>query len=134
MAFVRYWKLAHSVLLLSPMLLISAGPTGKIMKRVDLPADISAWAAFGDSYASGIGAGKVVNSKDAIFDGSYPQQMNNNDPRIGNAVNRDFQDLAHSGSKTPEVIARVSSNDISAAELVIVEIGMHARIFLRCTP
>lgn len=117
------WMLLHPLLLIFSNSLGAASPTKNIVKRVDLPADISAWSAFGDSYASGIGAGTLVTAKDLIYSGSYPQQMNNNDPRIGNAASRKFQDLAHVGAGTREVIARAQSNDISASELVTVQIG-----------
>lgn len=117
------WMLLHPLLLIFSNSLGAASPTKNIVKRVDLPADISAWSAFGDSYASGLGAGTLVTEKDSIYSGSYPQQMNNNDPRIGNAASRKFQDLAHSGSNTGEVIAGAQSNDISASELVTVQIG-----------
>lgn len=118
------WMLLHPLLLIFSNSLGAASPTKNIVKRVDLPADISAWSAFGDSYASGIGAGTLVTEeKDLIYSGSYPQQMNNNDPRIGNAASRKFQDLAHVGAGTREVIARAQSNDISASELVTVQIG-----------
>ncbi len=58
-----------SRMLLHPLLLIfnnslgAASPTKNIVKRVDLPADISAWSAFGDSYASGFCAVTIVKSR-----------------------------------------------------------------------
>lgn len=88
--------------------------------RADVPTDVSAWAAFGDSYASGIGAGTNVGPGQ-VFSASYPQQMNNNDPRIGTAPNRDFRDLAFSGYRTPQVIAVVPK--MGTPEVVTLQIG-----------
>lgn len=85
------------VVLISFFEFIAASPKKSMVRRADLPDPITEWSAFGDSYAAGIGtslqerallssdvqtgAGKVIFSEDQVFDGSYPWQMDTNDPR-----------------------------------------------------
>lgn len=96
-------------------------PSTRQLKRADVPADISEWTAFGNSYASGIGAGNNV-APGQVFDGSYPWQMNYDDLRIGNANNRVFHDLAFSGYNIAKAIATVKK--IGRPEMVTLQMGI----------
>lgn len=120
-SFLRHALPHLQVLTLSSIPLLAAKPTTGWHKRAEVPATIFEWTAFGDSYAAGVGAGSIVGPGH-VTDGSYPQQMNNNDPRIGDAQNRVFHDLAYSGSRTSQVIEAVKK--IGNPQLVTLQIGM----------
>ena len=68
-------------------------------------ADPVEWTSFGDSYASGVGAGTYTPGSYRCYryDQAYPVLMNN-DPRLG-AGDHVFHNAACSGSSTADVEA-----------------------------
>jgi lysophospholipase L1-like esterase len=67
---------------------------------------ISKWAAIGDSYAAGIGAGKLIDNEGCSrYDQSYPSQMESDDG-LGDSLDRTFAFLACSGAVSNDVITK----------------------------
>jgi hypothetical protein len=62
-------------------------------------SDITQWAALGDSYAAGIGAGNIIDTTCRRYDSSYPAIMNT-DERFGDPPSLTF--LACSGKTSPD--------------------------------
>ena len=68
---------------------------------------IKKWAAIGDSYAAGIGAGSVVDKSCSRYDGSYANLVN---VQLGeDTTNIDFTYIACSGAKVPAITAQANS-------------------------
>ncbi len=63
---------------------------------------ITQWAAIGDSYAAGIGAGNRIGYLCSVYDFGYPQVINA-DWRMGDPSTRKFTNLACSGALTPAI-------------------------------
>lgn len=65
------------------------------------------FAALGDSYASGLGAGRVVDRTCRRYDHSYPYLINK-DPRLGSQteVGRRFQPLTCAGATIRDIIQK----------------------------
>lgn len=86
---------------LTPSLLSSRAPTGD-------PWDFSwikKWAAIGDSYAAGIGAGKSLGvASCSRYDESYPSYINGENG-FGN-LGQTFDFLACSGAKSPQILEK----------------------------
>ena len=64
---------------------------------------ISEWAALGDSYASGIGAGHRVSWSCSRYDRAYGQLIND-DESLGTNPTRTFHFLACSGATTRDIL------------------------------
>ncbi|KAI9877135.1 MAG: hypothetical protein M1830_004710 [Pleopsidium flavum] len=86
--------------------------------------DIKAWAALGDSFASGIGAGRKIGGVGdylcSRYDESYPYVINN-DPSLGQG-NRKFQNFACSGHTTLDVLNKQLST-LDKPQMVTVSAG-----------
>lgn len=86
---------------LTPLSLSTRAPTGD-------PLDFSwikKWAAIGDSYAAGIGAGKSLGAGSCSrYDASYPSYLNGENG-FGSG-GRDFDFLACSGAKSPQILEK----------------------------
>jgi hypothetical protein len=63
------------------------------------------FAALGDSYASGLGAGRVVDRTCRRYDHSYPYLINK-DPKLGNQIEagRRFEPLTCAGATIKDVV------------------------------
>ncbi|KAL7929518.1 SGNH hydrolase-type esterase domain-containing protein, partial [Trichoderma chlorosporum] len=70
------------------------------------PYDDFSWvlsfAAVGDSYTAGIGAGGVLDVACSRYDGSYAAMMSRQFPNMKN-----FYNLACSGAKSPDIMAQI---------------------------
>lgn len=65
------------------------------------------FAALGDSYASGLGAGHILDRTCRRYDHSYPYLLNN-DPRLGNHEedSRRFEPITCAGATITDVIEK----------------------------
>ena len=70
---------------------------------------IKKWAAIGDSYAAGIGAGNVVDKGCSRYDGSYANLVNVQLDEDTSSI--DFTYVACSGAKIPDITAQANSLD-----------------------
>lgn len=99
------------LLLLSRASAVVANPPAALRKRLDDPRDFSwvkRWAAVGDSYTAGIGAGDLVSDLDvdaecSRYDRSYVSLVNS---FLGPTV-KNFYYLACSGAVTSEIYEQV---------------------------
>ena len=134
--------LLNAVLLGSSLVLSAVGsphsPFGFVssslhrhLRRVNAdPEDqswIKSWAAVGDSYAAGIGAGQRLGGIGDYFcsrtDESYPNLMNT-DERFGPGTDRKFTFWACSGAKTPEVTSeQIAKLDDRSQQMITVSSG-----------
>ncbi|KAH8590524.1 SGNH hydrolase-type esterase domain-containing protein [Bisporella sp. PMI_857] len=82
------------------------------------------WAAIGDSYSAGIGAGKKIadSGSCARYDNSYPVLINSYELMPDDPVPA-FEYLACSGATTPEVLANQSSKLTDSYDLITVSTG-----------
>jgi hypothetical protein len=78
---------------------------------------ITEWAALGDSFASGPGAGKRSNWWCSRYDGAYGNLINN-DQSLGVNPNRNFHYLACLGQTTSEIL-RDQVNSLSNQQMMI---------------
>ncbi|KAI9671724.1 MAG: hypothetical protein M1831_003252 [Alyxoria varia] len=87
---------------------------------------IEAWAAVGDSYAAGIGAGtRLVGYGDwwcSRYNESFPNLINT-DPRLGNNANRKFTFWACSGAKTDQITEQVNGLDNESQDVILISAG-----------
>ena len=86
------------------------------------PADLSnikSFAAIGDSYAAGIGAGKVVDSGCSRYDDAYPALMQ----RLAFGGKPKFTFLACSGDKSEKVIDQAKKLEKGSQDLITVSAG-----------
>lgn len=88
---------------------------------------IKSWAAVGDSYAAGIGAGQRLGGIGDYFcsrsEQSYPNLMNT-DERFGQGTDRKFTFWACSGAKTPDITSsQVAKLDDKSQQLITVSSG-----------
>ena len=68
---------------------------------------IKKWAAIGDSYAAGIGAGNVLDNLCRRHDSAYPNLMN---AQLGeNTTDMDFTFIACSGAEIPAIADQANS-------------------------
>ena len=93
----------------SSVLLFSIVFIGALSQSTD-PGDLSfikTWAAIGDSYAAGIGAGNKLQSSCSRYDSSYPNLIN---VQLGEDTSDiDFTFIACSGAKFPEITKQANS-------------------------
>ena len=81
---------------------------------------IKKWAAIGDSYAAGIGAGNVVDKSCSRYDSSYANLVN---VQLGeDTTNIDFTYVACSGAKIPDITAQANSLD-GGQQMVTISAG-----------
>jgi hypothetical protein len=75
--------------------------------RDDFGLIFDSFAALGDSYASGLGAGRALDRTCRRYDHSYPYLLNN-DPRLGDhqGDRRRFQPLTCTGARISDVIEK----------------------------
>ncbi|KAF2111855.1 SGNH hydrolase-type esterase domain-containing protein, partial [Lophiotrema nucula] len=91
---------------------ISALPrsTSHNVRQEDLDPDdqswIQNWAAVGDSYASGIGAGNNIDYSCSRYDNAYPNLINNDERLSGQQI---FEFKACSGAVTNDVAKQVDA-------------------------
>lgn len=82
----------------------------RVFCQTNDPEDLSfikKWAAIGDSYAAGIGAGNVVDRGCSRYDSSYPNLVN---VQLGQDTSSiDFTFIACSGAKIPAIIDQANS-------------------------
>ena len=69
-------------------------------------SDIKHWAALGDSFAAGIGAGKSIDRDCSRYDQAYPAVINDNEDVWRKKDDRKFEFLACSGAKTEDVLKK----------------------------
>ena len=86
-------------------------------------SDIKKWAALGDSFAAGIGAGtRLTGWGDwycSRYDGSYPSVINSS-PSLGSATGRDFKYYACSGAVTTDIMGQIKGlNGLQMATLSV---------------
>ncbi|ORX98683.1 SGNH hydrolase-type esterase domain-containing protein, partial [Clohesyomyces aquaticus] len=80
------------------------------------------WAALGDSYAAGIGAGSRVDKDCARYDRSYPYLMSIDD-RLGTNQYRDWKNFACSGATTEDVVEKQIPNLAKVQDVVTLSAG-----------
>lgn len=68
---------------------------------------IKKWAAIGDSYAAGIGAGNNIDKSCARYDSAYPNLINNQLSEQRTDI--DFSFVACSGAKVPAITDQANS-------------------------
>ena len=89
--------------------LVLAFSIGTLSQSTD-PNDLSfikKWAAIGDSYAAGIGAGNRVAYSCSRYDSSYPNLLN---VQLGeDTTDIDFTFIACSGAKIPAITTQANS-------------------------
>ncbi|CAG8958381.1 hypothetical protein HYFRA_00011058 [Hymenoscyphus fraxineus] len=114
-------------------LLLSSASGAAIHQRQGMPAQNpwpATYVALGDSYASGVGAGKFFsdNADDrqcGRFSGSYPNQVAELIPSISldKAVSFDF--VACGGDELPDLVNQTSTSDshFKNADVVTLSIG-----------
>lgn len=78
------------------------------------------YAAIGDSWASGMGAGDVLDVRCARFSDSYPEQFNRHSET---KASKKFQDLTCAGASLEEVSRQVQYIDPDA-DLISVSVGL----------
>lgn len=118
-----YLEFLTLVALLNPLLLlVESAPSSSIdawrarnrllarQDNGDLPDPddqswIQKWAAIGDSYSAGIGAGSRTDFSCSRYDHSYPALINN-DARMGQNSNQKFQFLSCSGALSTDVLKK----------------------------
>ncbi|KAL8902721.1 MAG: hypothetical protein Q9207_004433 [Kuettlingeria erythrocarpa] len=88
---------------------------------------IKTWAAVGDSYAAGIGAGERLGGLGDYFcsrtNESYPNLINS-DNRLGDPASRTFTFWACSGAKTPSVAnTQVASLKDNSQQMITISTG-----------
>ncbi|KAH0559576.1 hypothetical protein GP486_003914 [Trichoglossum hirsutum] len=116
----QYLQLA--LVLLGCMATLSVGnPVNNVTHPRALPV-INHWAALGDSYSAGPGAGDVIDDgspKCYRCTQSYPSQLNNNTGMIG--APRTFEFVGCSGARTPDIQQQILkvSPDVQIATLTI---------------
>ena len=98
----------------------------KATRDVENPIDpkwVQNFAAIGDSYAAGIGAGNVLNGdgygKCSRYDESYPRMMQ----YMGYGGDPKFTFLACSGDKSGDVMGQVKKLEDNSQDLVTVSAG-----------
>ncbi len=109
-----------------------AMPAPKDVFRWQFPtADDHSWvtkfAAVGDSYAAGIGAGDIMTHDDPLgscsrYDLSYPQLIQS-DARMGPKDGRTFQHLACSGATSQEILEEQVPRLEGGQKLITVSAG-----------
>lgn len=81
---------------------------------------IKKWAAIGDSYAAGIGAGNVVDKSCSRYDGSYANLVN---VQLGeDTTDIDFTYIACSGAKIPAITEQANSLD-GGQQMITISAG-----------
>ena len=87
-------------------------------------SDIKKWAAIGDSFAAGIGAGKRLSGWGdwycSRYDDSYPSVINRS-PSLGDPKGRDFKYNACSGAVTTDVKSQI--NGLDGLQMATLSIG-----------
>ena len=81
---------------------------------------INKWAAIGDSYAAGIGAGNVVNGYCSRYDGSYANVVNLGLGTDTKDINFSYE--ACSGAKIPEITKQANSLD-GGQQMITISAG-----------
>jgi hypothetical protein len=78
-----------------------------LLTRDDFGLAFDSFAALGDSYASGLGAGHALDRTCRRYDHSYPYLLNN-DPGLGDhqGDRRRFQPLTCTGARIRDVIEK----------------------------
>ena len=71
----------------------------------DHSGEIKAWAALGDSFSAGLGAGKRIDFVCSRYDQAYPNVVNENF-YLGDKKDRDFKFLACSGVEADHVLKK----------------------------
>ncbi|KAH9214784.1 SGNH hydrolase-type esterase domain-containing protein [Leptodontidium sp. 2 PMI_412] len=84
---------------------------------------IRKWAAIGDSYAAGIGAGSKLSDSGSCgrYDNSYPMMLQRYDQMPDPAPTMEF--LACSGATTPEVLSKQVSRLGTGYDLITLSTG-----------
>ena len=81
---------------------------------------INKWAAIGDSYAAGIGAGNVLDKSCSRYDSSYPNLVN---VQLGkDTADIDFTFIACSGAKIPAITDQANSLD-EGQQMITISAG-----------
>ena len=97
---------------------------------------IKKFAAIGDSYSSGVGAGSVLKGKNdekcSRYDESYPSRLNE-DARMGGADGHEFTYLGCLGDKTPEILDQAKKLGDDMDLITISGSGMYMLFFLNST-
>ena len=89
---------------------------------------IKKWAAIGDSYAAGIGAGNVVDKRCSRYDGSYANLVN---VQLGeDTTDIDFTYIACSGAKIPAITTQAESLDGGQQMITISAGGNDAQLIV----
>ncbi len=87
---------------------------------------IKKWAAIGDSYAAGIGAGNVVDKSCSRYDGSYANLVN---VQLGEDTSDIiFTYIACSGAKIPAITTQATSLDGGQQMITISAGGKDAQL------
>ena len=73
--------------------------------REEFDLSFDTFAALGDSYASGLGAGQVLDRTCRRYHHSYPFLINT-DPRLGKGDERRFEPLACAGATIRDVVQK----------------------------
>ena len=111
-------------------LLVLAFPLRSFCQSSD-PDDLSfinKWAAIGDSYAAGIGAGNVVDKSCSRYDGSYANLVN---LQLGkDTTDIDFTYIACSGAKIPAITEQANSLDGGQQMITISAGGNDAQLIV----
>lgn len=122
--------LVFSIHTLLCTLLVLAFPLRSFSQSSD-PDDLSfikKWAAIGDSYAAGIGAGNVVDKSCSRYDGSYANLLN---VQLGeDTTDIDFTYIACSGAKIPAITAQANSLDGGQQMITISAGGNDAQLIV----
>lgn len=108
----------------------SPNPARRLSRRDDSdPQDqswIKNWAAVGDSYSAGIGAGAKLGGWGDYFcsryNDSFPNIINN-DPRLGNGGGRSFTNWPCSGAKTDDVIKQANALKGGSQDVITITSG-----------
>ncbi|KAL9621816.1 MAG: hypothetical protein Q9160_003789 [Pyrenula sp. 1 TL-2023] len=135
-----YIELIALIALLNPLFtLVEAAPSSSIAawraKNIllarqdngDLPDPndqswIQKWAAIGDSYSAGIGAGSRTDRSCSRYNHSYPALINN-DARMGQNSNQKFQFLSCSGALSTDVLKKQVPSLDSGLDAVMISAG-----------
>ena len=89
---------------------------------------INKWAAIGDSYAAGIGAGKVVDKSCSRYVGSYANLVN---VQLGeDRTDIGFTYIACSGAKIPAITAQANPLDGGQQMITISTGGNDAQLIV----
>jgi lysophospholipase L1-like esterase len=83
---------------------------------------VKKWAAIGDSYGAGLGAGLRLDYSCSRYEGGYSNLMNQHES-FGNNPNRTFQYLACSGLKSSEILVKQVPSLKDGLDLITISAG-----------